>query len=297
MTTIATAAVLIATFRRPEMLQTLLAAIDREAGTTAATVRVVVVDNDPEGSAAPVVARHTLAEYRHEPTPGIAAARNTGLRALGAEDAFIFIDDDEVPDPGWLQQLLRAAESTGADVVTGPVVPVFGPEIPTWIERGGFWRRENHPDGEYLGNVATNNTLVRTSYWAKDPVTFDHRLSLKGGSDTEFFRTLSSTRPGLVIWSSSAVVREAVLPQRASARWLLRRSIRIGNVNGRYRSGTSAVLGGLARIAVGAPLTVVDRVVARHYRARSLNMLGHGLGMVGVAVGREVQEYRRRENP
>lgn len=296
MNQVTSAAVLVATFRRPEMLSTLLSALSHESNEVSANIRIIVVDNDPGRSAAEVVERYPQVVYRHEPTPGIAAARNAGLRALETEDAFVFIDDDEVPDRGWLGKLLDVAEETGADVVTGPVIPIFGPEVPLWLEAGGFWRRENHPDGEYNGNVATNNTLVRTRYWAQDPVDFDQRLSLKGGSDTEFFRRLAATRDGLVIWAGSAVVREAVLPERANARWLLRRAVRIGNVNGRYQSAFRSAAGGIVRVLVGAPLTAVDRVSSSHYRARSLNMLGHGIGMLGVALGREVHEYRRREN-
>ena len=35
------------------------------------------------------------------------------------------IDDDEIASPDWLEQMVGAAEATGADVVGGPVFPNF----------------------------------------------------------------------------------------------------------------------------------------------------------------------------
>jgi succinoglycan biosynthesis protein ExoM len=64
--------------------------------------------------------------YVQEPRRGISYARNTCLDHV-ARDAefFAMIDDDEVPELDWLEQLLCAQARAGADVVRGPVVPDF----------------------------------------------------------------------------------------------------------------------------------------------------------------------------
>ena len=64
--------------------------------------------------------------YVQEPRRGISYARNTCLDHV-ARDAefFAMIDDDEVPELDWLEQLLCAQARAGADVVRGAVVPVF----------------------------------------------------------------------------------------------------------------------------------------------------------------------------
>ena len=44
--------------------------------------------------------------YVHEPAPGISAGRNRALDEAGDADLLSFIDDDEVPRPGWLSALI-----------------------------------------------------------------------------------------------------------------------------------------------------------------------------------------------
>ncbi|MFB3977995.1 glycosyltransferase family 2 protein [Microbacterium proteolyticum] len=284
----------IATFRRPALLRSLLIECVQQATEVARAVRIVVVDNDPAESAREVVAQFDSVDYVAEHTPGIAAARNRGLDALTADDeAMIFIDDDEIPSPGWLSALLTYADATGADVVTGPVEPLIDDAVPQWILRGGFWRRQSRESGSIPDSVATNNTLMRLSAWRPTGIRFSEALSMKGGSDTEFFRSLRAGSDIRVLWCSDAVVQEHILPARANAKWLFRRAVRIGNINARYRGRVKAFVGGLARVAVGAPYIVIDYFVHRQPMARSWNMLAHGVGMIGNVLSIDVVEYRR----
>lgn len=284
----------IATFRRPALLSSLLSECLEQAAQVGSAVRVVVVDNDPQESARETVSVFPSVEYLAEHAPGIAAARNRGLDALKpSDDAIIFIDDDERPSPGWLHALLAYADETSADVVTGPVEPVVDEQVPHWIIRGGFWRRQSQPTGSVPSSVATNNTLLRLSCWRSDPVRFSEALSMKGGSDTEFFRTLRAGSDLRVLWCAGAVVQEYILPERANSKWLFRRAVRIGNINARYRGRTAAVLGGVARVAVGGPYIALDYITHRQPMARSWNMLAHGVGMIGNVLTIDIVEYRR----
>ncbi len=72
-------------------------------------IRVLVIDNDPAGSGEAVVSAldSDAVRYVHEPRPGIAAARNRALDEAASYDLLIFIDDDEWPNPTWLQSLLE----------------------------------------------------------------------------------------------------------------------------------------------------------------------------------------------
>ena len=89
---------------------------------------VLVIDNDPEASARPIVERLAgtlrpgLVRYVHEPKPGIAAARNRALREAASSALLVFIDDDEVPSERWLEQLVDLQRSSGAAAVVGPVI-------------------------------------------------------------------------------------------------------------------------------------------------------------------------------
>src|SRR5262245_40320356 len=137
-------AICIASFQRPDGLAALLGALAelRFAGR-APSLAVVVVDNDPAESARAVVERARAAlphpiDYRLEPRRGIPHARNAALAAaLHRAHWLAFIDDDEIPAPGWLDALLAVAARTGADIVTGPVVPRFAAAPAHWVAEGG----------------------------------------------------------------------------------------------------------------------------------------------------------------
>ena len=104
---------------------------------------VLVVDNDPDGGA-----RETASQfgggiaYVHEPTPGIAAARNRALAESVDFDLLVFIDDDERPTTGWLTSLLATRLRTGADGVVGPVVSTFAAPTRSLDRRRRFLRSQ-----------------------------------------------------------------------------------------------------------------------------------------------------------
>jgi succinoglycan biosynthesis protein ExoM len=123
-------AICIATHCRPLGLERLIRALAMLELTrcSPSSISIVVADNDPAGSARATCealrgAIRWPIEYVHEPRRGIPFARNAcvdGARRLGAE-LLAFIDDDEVPDPAWLDQLLLVIHDTGAGICTGPV--------------------------------------------------------------------------------------------------------------------------------------------------------------------------------
>ena len=119
-------AVAVCTYRRPDGLARLLAALP--AGAPGAAV--IVVDNDGADPRVPAVvatARAAGLDVRLavEPRPGISAARNRAFAEAEAAGIGLLalLDDDEWPAPGWLPALLRRREETGAAVVGGVVRP------------------------------------------------------------------------------------------------------------------------------------------------------------------------------
>ena len=143
-------AVIIPTLRRPEGLERALRSAFAQVGSLDRIAAVVVADNDPDGSAAPLVQRLQAEApvpliYTHAPLPGVATARNVGLAATDAP-LIAFLDDDEAASPGWLAALLDAQAQTGADVLFGPIrgrVPENTGWTSTYLER--FFGRDG-PD-------------------------------------------------------------------------------------------------------------------------------------------------------
>lgn len=295
--------VAVATYQRPALLAELLASLRASDPPIGVTRRIVVVDNDPKGSAAPVVeaAAWDDVTYVVEADPGIAAARNRGLDLSTEEDeALIFVDDDERVHEEWLRELVGAWQKSGVEVVTGPVVSVFPPGTPRWITAGGFIQRRRHDSGTRLQVAATNNTLLSLRFWRDTgSERFDAAYSESGGSDTDFFLRLVQ-KGARIVWHDEAVVEEDVPADRATFRWIWKRAVRGGSVQARIELGTIArsTLG--RRLLVSLPyraLTFVGGAIRnRALLARHLVPLAWQVGKLSALVGARTREYRREDN-
>jgi glycosyltransferase involved in cell wall biosynthesis len=230
--------VAVCTFRRPQQLGQLLEHLDRleYRRCTPPSVEVLVVDNDPDGAAAPVVSRARQVSalqlrYTHLGARNISTARNEALRLASVTADFIaLIDDDEAPEPQWLDELLATQEATDADVVCGPVRPKLPQHPPTWF-RPEFYAVAGFDDLAELDDGITGNALVRSGSLARLGLGFDEELGVSGGEDQVFFR--SARAAGATIrWAAGADATEFVGPERLTVRYLFRREYRKGNTLG-----------------------------------------------------------------
>lgn len=301
-------AVCIATCRRPDGLARLLRALAQLIPPEDATLAVLVVDNDPIGSARATVerARGPLPwplEYVIEPRPGVSFARNAALDASAGYDLVAFIDDDETPDARWLAELVAEQRRTGAAAVCGPAQLRFETPPPAWIRSAFELCYATTRPAPTSSEISTNNVLLDRRALERHRLRFDERLSLIGGEDTMLGWDLA--RCGETIaWSEAALVEEHVSPARATPAWLLRRWYRTGNIEAllalRRRPGpTGRVLGlagGLARIALGTTRLLLDLpwlLAGRRERGlRRMYTVCRGLGMVAGVFGRHHLEYR-----
>jgi glycosyltransferase involved in cell wall biosynthesis len=289
-------AVCIPSYRRPGGLHALLGALQQlrfEAGD--GEVVLVVVDNDADGSALPVCesARGWLRfplRYAREPRKGIPFARNAALAAAADADWIAFVDDDEVPDPGWLAELVRVQRETGADVVTGPVLPRFEVPPPAWLEQGGFFAATRRATGTRLDTAYTNNLLARVGLLAASAELFDLRLTRGVGEDTELFSRLAS-QGARIVWADEAVVHEAIPPKRARLRWLIARSYSVGTATTHIalrRAGGSAAVQAIAHggwcLAKGLLLAALH-AASRARCVQGLELAAFGCGRLARLLG------------
>jgi succinoglycan biosynthesis protein ExoM len=304
-----TVALCIPTHRRPQSLARLLEALCalRFADSQPA-LRVVVVDNDADGSARPVCEAAAARlpwplTYVVEPERGISAARNRAVRAAGDAEWLAWIDDDEWPEPGWLDALLRTAANHGADAVAGPVLPRFDAPPPAWAVHGAFFERPRAATGAPLPYAGIGNALVHARVFRGLPAPpFEPAFSLTGGEDTLFF--LNATGAGFrLVWADEAVVHEAVPPERVRVVWLLRRAYRLGSAwtscelrvpggPGRRVTRAAKGFGWMASGAGALPLAVVRGPGAA---VEGLRRICRGAGNLAGLVGLSVAEYRRTD--
>lgn len=299
-----TVAVCALTLSRPAGLAELLDGLADLEPPEHVDVRVVIVDNDPAGSGAPVVdaARERLPwpiTYVVEPRRGIPFGRNRAIAEAGPVDFVAFIDDDEVPDPRWLVELVAMQRRTGADVVTGPVDRTFEQPPPRWIEDGGFFDRERFADGERLDYATTSSVLIATRILPADQPAFNEAMALTGGTDTHFFER-ARLEGRVMVWAEKARVTETIPPSRVSARWLLTRSYRRGITlslclldlrDSPMARARRAVLGVL-EIGEGIARTVLGIPSGRIGVVKGLKHVWFGVGLIAGLFGRRYEEYR-----
>ncbi|MFQ5495238.1 MAG: glycosyltransferase family 2 protein [Phycisphaerae bacterium] len=299
-------AVCILTYRRPAGLTRLLeglAALTFEGDPP--DVRCLVVDNDDAGSARAVCQQVSQGyrwrlDYHMEPRRGIPQARNAAITQTAHDaDYLAYIDDDEVPEPNWLDELLRVGRLHDADVVTGPVAPHFTDPPPAWLIKGRFLEKPRPATGTLLDRAFTGNVLFRAALVRDGSLRFDERLALTGGEDGHFFRRVH--RAGhRIVWADDAVAHEWTSGARLTARWILRRAYRIGTATTHIeldlRPVPSAVvlvltLGGY-RILKGLLLWPVCALFSHHLRVRYLRQVYYGAGLLAGLTGHRYEEYR-----
>lgn len=97
--------------------------------------------------------------YHRQQNQGAAAARNLGVAADDA-DLVLFIDDDCVPEQGWVRALVDASWNAGVGAVGGRIV---GVGEGTWVSRYCRYLRFNEfpPDDRPIRFVNTANAAYR----------------------------------------------------------------------------------------------------------------------------------------
>lgn len=287
----------IPTFRRPELLRGLLDSLSAQNPLGDIAVRVIVIDNDPNGTARPVCVTHPVEPiYGTELMPGVSAARNTAV-SLSDADAIVFIDDDEIADPDWLSELVAVAVRYGAQVVGGPVIPLFPPDAPKWARAQGWFERPNYRTGDPVRWPATNNVLIRRSLLDElGPTPFDLRYSLTGGEDADLFDRARRMN-AIMVWASKAIVFETVPHSRMTASWVWRRYRRLGSTSAtlmlRDRSRMFVAAVSIARIVCGATAGSLMLIVRQRAVGKTLGQFPRGIGALSALAGHQIEEYRR----
>lgn len=219
--------VVICTRERPAELEQCLAAVSRQDYPRFFTV---VVDNASRDHHAQEIAARYDARYVAEPIPGLSRARNRGAAAFDSE-IVAYLDDDCLPAPDWLSNLVEGFRDPSVIVVTGRVCAPqtnpdgavrqwlvrryeFGGPAPFVIDSGtaGWFELVNYHGVGIGGNMAFRRRAFEV--WKG----FDTRLGrgtplIKGGAETYAFNSLVA-RGYKLLYTPCAVVRHD--PSQAS---------------------------------------------------------------------------------
>lgn len=229
-------AVCVCTCRRNDRLVELLdrlVLVAKEASEPA-DLGVVIIDDDPAGGAERVVADYASAyalgiTYRLIGSGNISIARNAALAGgMDMADWLAITDDDCMPEPDWVVQLLAAQRATGAMGITGFCKDIPSRPVPRWVT-DGVMITYDAVDLSPLDIGMLKNTMLSADWLRSHPaVRFDTGLGRLGGEDPIFFRVAAAAGLGLH-FTRQAVVIETFPAERLTFRALVRRWFWLGN--------------------------------------------------------------------
>jgi 1,2-diacylglycerol 3-beta-glucosyltransferase len=254
-------------------LAVLIAAHDEEAGivTTLAAIAAstdgdirahVVADNCADATATVAAAAGACVHVRTDPSrTGKSAALNwlsaEVLREDQAADAFVFIDADARPDPGFFDGL-RAALGAGADVVQAANLVLPGEAVLTRLRELAFhlkcelrplaYERLGLSVGIHGNGMAFRRSIAERYRWNEGFVVEDGEMALRLVSDGIRVR-----------FAPSAVVRSSMPHEfRAAAGQALRWERGKSDL---FRSASRAMLTGIARRDVALVIAAADAMI------------------------------------
>jgi glycosyltransferase involved in cell wall biosynthesis len=284
--------ILMPTLRRPESLARAMRSVLAQEGVGDLRLELVVVDNSPEGSARDGVAAAAAGapfpvRYVHEPTPGVATARNSGL-AVASGDLIAFLDDDEEAHPNWLGALIAAHREHAADVTFGAIrgrVPEGSGWATAYLERL-FSRVGPERSGLVVKPWGCGNSLLTRATALAGPNPFNTAMDQVGGEDDVLFSGLADQGRRFA-WAPEAWVWEHAAPHRATLSHAIQRAFTYGQGPSQTAAFRRDRLGVAKWMAIGAGQTVVYGAAAaamwlvRHpRRAELLDRTAQGLGKV-----------------
>jgi len=235
------AVVCVATFQRPIQLRATLDSLARQRN--APRFVVVVVDNDATKREGVAVAETYFAGrlltglVAVEPRPGNCSAINRALtlalQCFPRAKHVMMLDDDEVADEGWIATMIDGANSSQADIVGGPVLPLFPREATAARRRVPVFWPAYAKSGPVPMIYGSGNMLVARHVFDRLPTPlFDMAFNFLGGGDTDFFARCRQAGMRFY-WENNARIYETVSPNRLDWRWIVRRYLRIGAINRR----------------------------------------------------------------
>jgi GT2 family glycosyltransferase len=236
------ASVIICTLNRSEELKRSLRALEAQTGVAPEQVEILVVDNGST-DATPTVVKEFRRYSRYplrwcvEERLGLSNARNRGVTEARHE-VVVFLDDDALPEPGWLAAHLDALGQSGADCIGGRITLAWEAPRPTWLhpsldpflglldlgeERSSFVFPRNYPNG---GNIAFRRAVF-------DKVgLFDPALGVRpgravGSEETDLCYRLEQAG-GRLLYEPRAHVKHPVPASKLTKRWFRRRAYHAG---------------------------------------------------------------------
>lgn len=303
--------VTIPTFRRPEHLLKTLHSV--KAQITNRRFAIIVMENEAEAQEGANAVRPLFEDGTFEGLVLLAHDRGncnaynagwlTALEYFPKFMSLLIIDDDEVADPHWLENMARAKETWSADIVGGPQVPVFEqPEQGKWATHPIFTPAHDR-SGPVPALYSSGNLLISRHVLEVMPYPFLNLMfNFMGGGDADFLDR-SAGKGFRLAWCAEAPIRETIPSRRLERDWIRARGLRNGVIStlvekrkranepfGQFR----VILKSLWLLAF-SPFKAVVKTLKSGSPASGLYYIHVGLGRVLAEFGYANEQYRQPE--
>lgn len=272
------------TFKRADRLEKLIAAL--RAQSCPVPFEILAVNNNSPDNTLGVLAHLQCqpgAPLRvvTEMAPGIVPARNRALAESLDRDILVFVDDDELPQPGLLNAAYDTIVNEGAECAGGRVEMDFSTiGRPTWLanELLGFLAAVDHgPDAFWIRDATTPIWTANIAYdmrlFRNDPtLRFDARYNregadIGGGEDAIMLRALLD-RGKRIRYRPDMGVLHAVEAWRLTRSYFLKLHYRAGLRQGKYQLPTYPTT------FLGLPPFLVTQFIRQSVKAVSMQLRG-----------------------
>lgn len=271
-------------YNRAERLENLVAAM--RAQDCPIPYEILAVDNNSKDNTRAILQTLTSRpgaplRFVTETAQGIVPARNRAIEESLDSDILVFIDDDELPQPGLLHAVYDAIVNDGAQCAGGCIEVDFSPQgRPAWLENDllGFLGALKHGDTPFwitddstplwTGNIVYDMRLFRDGPALRfDPRYNREGTGMGGGEDAMLFRALLARgtkiryRPDMAVW-------HFVEPWRLKRSYFLKLHYRAGLRVGRHE------LPAYPRALFGFPPFLIVQCVQHSIKALGMRLTG-----------------------
>jgi len=236
--------VVITTYNRRDKLRLALEGLERQS-LHKDKFEVWVIDNNSTDDTE-VVTREFQGKldlhYYVEKAQGLGHAREAGFRKAGG--AYVaFLDDDAIPDEGWLQAIYKNILEHDPDCLCGPIYPYYTSEKPAWFKDeyeirslGDRW----HVVPEGTTHSGSNMTWKRAVL--VDLGGFNVSLGVRGdrfipGEDSDLYYRYWRARKGKVVYDPRIKVLHWTLSYKMRVGYILKRFLAVGILAAKMKRG------------------------------------------------------------
>lgn len=303
--------VTIPTFKRPDHVLNTLESLQKQK--TDRRFAIVLIENEAEAREGALAAAPLFENGELEGVVIVAHDRGncnaynagwiTALQKFANLNYITVIDDDEIADPNWLENLCNAAEQYDVSIVGAPQWPQFEGDVPEKWKSHPVFKPPYSISGPVENIYSSGNLLIRRDLLQKMPQPFfDLTFNFTGGGDADLMRR-SKAQGFKMAWCHEANIFESIPARRVTWDWIQKRSLRNGQLSALidHRQASGSMLGHAkvimhSLLLLGAsPFRGLVRFVKSGSVLSSLYPVHIALGRIASEFGYANEQYRNPE--